>query len=187
MGTKEMSTNGHPWRDGLVEMLQHLSVIDDTPKWAMVEIGTYLGEGTSIFARRVKHVYTVDPWDLEFMRSVSGNPDLECWEIFREYHANTEGQDNITLINAPSLLAARRFEDRSLDLVYIDSWHRVIPCVVDIITWLPKIRDGGYIGGHDYTTKDYSEVIPATMYTLGRPDKTFADGSWITRIPHAKD
>lgn len=185
MENKVMRPEGHPWREGLFEMLERLQSYGIS-EWTVVEIGTYLGESASIIARYTDYVWTVDPWDLEFMRSISENPGLTYGGIQEAYDRNTKGQGNITLINEPSLLAARRFADRSLDFVYIDGWHRVFPCVVDIITWLPKIKDGGFIGGHDYTTADYSEVIPATMYTLGRPDHTFPDGSWLKRVPYAK-
>lgn len=180
--TKTMRPAGHRWREGLIEMLDFLTAHPLAEMGRVVEIGTYLGESTAMLAEYFEEVVTVDPWDLEFMRSVSTNPELTMLDIKREFEKNTAGWGNVTHYRMPSLLASRIVRDQTVDMVYIDGWHRVIPCVVDILAWLPKIRPGGWLGGHDYTTSDYSEVIPATMYTIGRPDRTFQDDSWLKHI-----
>ncbi len=40
--------------------------------------------------------------------------------------------------------------DRSLDFVFIDGDHSYKGCSKDIALWMPKIKVGGWIGGHDY-------------------------------------
>ncbi len=57
---------------------------------------------------------------------------------------------NYSLLEKMSVEAARDFEDGSLDAVYIDANHRYEFVVADIHAWLPKIRKGGIISGHDY-------------------------------------
>lgn len=45
--------------------------------------------------------------------------------------------------------AAKRFEDSSIDFVFIDADHGHEGCLRDITAWAPKVRTGGYVIGHD--------------------------------------
>ena len=50
----------------------------------------------------------------------------------------------------------------------------------DIINYLPKVKKGGIIGGHDYVNGGHLKgVYDAVNEIFGTPDKTFKDGSWI--------
>jgi len=49
-----------------------------------------------------------------------------------------------------SLEAAKEIPDGCLDFVYIDANHRYFEVAQDIRAWLPKVRPGGIICGHDY-------------------------------------
>jgi predicted O-methyltransferase YrrM len=78
-------------------------------------------------------------------------------------------------IEATSEFAADYIKNQSLDLVFIDADHSYEAVVQDIKIWIPKIRSGGIIAGHDYM-KDYPDVregIPlgvkeAVTDTLGK-------------------
>lgn len=175
---------GPDQRAGLITMLDFLSYDDPfLHTKTMLEVGTYFGESAAIFARFFREVYTCDPWCLDFLRTVACKPDLTEQDAQSFLAANISGLENVHFLRLPSALAARSFSDQSLDLVYIDGWHRVMPCIVDLLSWLPKLKPGGWIGGHDYTTGAYSEVIPAVRYVLGEPDHVFSDSSWLKRVP----
>jgi predicted O-methyltransferase YrrM len=47
--------------------------------------------------------------------------------------------------------AARHYEDLSLDMVFIDADHSYESVRNDIAAWLPKVRLGGILAGHDFT------------------------------------
>ena len=49
--------------------------------------------------------------------------------------------------------AAGMVVDGSLDFVFIDADHSYASVVTDIALWLPKVKVGGWIGGHDYNPK----------------------------------
>ena len=67
---------------------------------------------------------------------------------------NIIGEPKIHLIIAPSVEAAKRFEAESVDFVYIDANHSYAFVKEDIQAWLPKVKKGGIIGGHDYDWED---------------------------------
>jgi predicted O-methyltransferase YrrM len=164
---------------GLKDMIEFIGDLISLKNSTMVEIGTCMGESAAIFSEHFKKVITCDPWVEEFMK---GYGDTN--EIWKELSDTLEKRKNIAFYNVPSAILASQIPDASLDFVYIDGWHRVIPASFDIATWLPKLKPGkSFIGGHDYRTLDYSEVIPAVRYLLGEPDEIFADSSWIYMIP----
>jgi predicted O-methyltransferase YrrM len=171
---------------GLIEMCEWMKKNLHCKSWKMVEIGTYVGESADIFSHYFKEVITVDPWEEIHMKAISCEKTLKREDLERAFKENTAGRKNIRFIQQPSVLASLLFQDRSLDFVYIDGWHRVFPAVLDIISWLPKIKGGRWIGGHDYRTEHYCEVIPAVRYTLSAPDMIFPDSSWIKKLPGGK-
>lgn len=49
-----------------------------------------------------------------------------------------------------SVVAAASVPDRSLDFVYIDANHGREAVYADLVSWVPKVRAGGVVAGHDY-------------------------------------
>lgn len=61
-------------------------------------------------------------------------------------------KDLINPIRKTSLEAASMYEDESLDFVFIDAAHDYENVKQDILAWLPKVKKGGVIAGHDYSS-----------------------------------
>lgn len=68
--------------------------------------------------------------------------------------------DNVTLIQLDSVKAAALYEDHSLDFIFIDANHEYNFVKKDIMAWLPKMKLGSVIAGHDYS-HDCPDVIKA--------------------------
>ena len=66
-----------------------------------------------------------------------------------------------SLIRETSERAAERFEDSSLDFVYIDADHRYGSVAGDLSAWFSKVRDGGVLAGHDYDNPELPGVQQA--------------------------
>ena len=45
--------------------------------------------------------------------------------------------------------AAEMYQDRSVDFVFVDDSHTYSNTRADVIAWLPKLKSGGVIAGHD--------------------------------------
>lgn len=77
------------------------------------------------------------------------------------------------IIREFSMDAVKRFEDESLDFVYIDGNHDFQNTTNDIVEWEKKVKSGGVIAGHDFNRnkkKDYrchvKDVVQGYTYAL---------------------
>ncbi len=143
------------------------------PDFTMVEVGCFAGVSSDLFSRFVETLYCVDCW----ADAAPGN----CVPVVSEmmFDLMAEDHPNIRKIKAFSLEAATKFEDGSLDCVYIDANHDYPQCKEDILAWLPKVKPGGWICGHD-THMD--TVLVAIHQTIGKEYKRYSDTSWAKQI-----
>jgi predicted O-methyltransferase YrrM len=101
-------------------------------------------------------------------------------EVLDMFIDRTKDYKNIQLITKTSDDAVNDFEDESFDFVYIDGIHTYDQVKKDIQNYLPKVKKGGVIGGHDYVNGGHLVgVYNAVNEMFGKPDKVFVDKSWI--------
>ena len=91
-----------------------------------------------------------------------------------------------TVIKGDSVDTARFMIPASFDLVFIDADHSYEGCRADIAAWLPMVKPGGWIGGHDYkntedVSYDFSGVDRAVSEMFGAilTDNQF---TWWARV-----
>lgn len=111
---------------------------------------------------------------------------IDLWGDEAIYHAaqkNLSDTNKFKLFRADSLTLAQFIPDESLDFVYIDANHHYFEVRADIDAWLPKVRKGGIIAGHDYCIYDDIEVVRAVNdwckdsgYTIQLTTEDFWDG-----------
>jgi len=70
-------------------------------------------------------------------------------ELVRQIHSTTSNI-NMDVVQGLSKNVVDRFEDESLDWVYIDASHYEEDVKFDLDTWSKKVKPGGYVCGHDY-------------------------------------
>ncbi len=151
------------------------------PGTEMVEIGSYAGASALIFLEsgNVKSLVAVDPWNddlIEEMVARHGKQMDNVRQVFIEDVSSKHSE--VEMLVMTSLEASLAVGDRKFDFVYIDGDHAYESCKQDIELWLPKIRSGGMIGGHDYCAA-CPGVIQAVDEKFGKPDRTFIDSSWL--------
>jgi hypothetical protein len=56
----------------------------------------------------------------------------------------------LIMMRMESTIAARYIANYSLDMIFIDADHDYKSVLDDIIAWVPKVKEGGIIAGHDY-------------------------------------
>jgi hypothetical protein len=84
-----------------------------------------------------------------------------------------------------SLDAVSRFGDHSLDFVFIDASHEYEDVKADIIAWIPKIKPGGVLAGHDYYIDDF-DYYPGVKQAVNEEFSEFEAkyNCWIFQVPN---
>lgn len=162
-------------KEGLEELITNIPV-----KGKMIEIGTFTGESTIIFGDHFESVVGVDPmlsdYDPQDMTS-----QFNFNEVLDMFNDRTKDYKNISLVQKTSDDAVNDFQEGEYDFVYIDGMHQYENVKQDIINYLPKIKKGGVIGGHDYGIT-WPGIKQAVDEIFGEPDKVFVDTSWIKQL-----
>lgn len=173
--------------EGLADMYAYMDCDFET----CVEVGTFVFESTEFAARAFKRVYAIDNQSLlkECLYSpkytfVSPSTKISYVVQRKQYEAMLKfliNNPHVFLNITESVSAAGNFEDESITVVYIDANHTYKALTQDINIWLPKVKSGGYICGHDYAEK-WEGVVKAVNERFGKPDEVFQDTSWIIKI-----
>lgn len=154
----------------------------------LVELGTWKGHSIKYLAKRLKEqnyefeLFGVDLFDDSLIHNNEGNeylkPQMEfVWEIYNENLKRDGVRDFVKDIKKNSWDASNDFEDESVDFIFIDADHKYESVVKDIQSWLPKLKKGGMMSGHDFTQptagvkKAVEELLPD--FKLG------TDNIWI--------
>lgn len=168
---------------GFIELLTELSESLNGSK--MIEIGSYMGESTMLFAstKLFDKIYSIEPHSgFEEFNQVTNF----TWEdVKKEYKLNTRFFNNIEHIKNFSYNVVDMFDDDSIDFIYIDGRHDYESVKLDLELYLPKLKNGGIIGGHDYNKNNWPEVCRAVNEVIGEPHKIFKDSSWIYKSKHS--
>lgn len=115
-----------------------------------VEVGTYRGRFAEITCgrHRALRLTCVDAWSV-----YPGYTDFTVQaELDRmEQEARVKlAPYGTTFIKAWSVEGAKQFADGSISWLYIDANHAFEALVSDLAAWVPKVRPGGIVSGHDY-------------------------------------
>lgn len=58
-----------------------------------------------------------------------------------------------------SIASANEFEDNYFDWIYIDTDHSYETTRKELLSYAPKVKEGGVIAGHDYTIGNWTDGI----------------------------
>lgn len=148
----------------------------------IVELGSYCGSSAKIIASSFPNskIYCVDPWE-KYVEDCSkydiDRQELELIEAELIFDKVAKNYPNIIKNKMGSLQFSKTVEDNSIDLVYIDANHQYTSVRDDILTWLPKVKKGCILAGHDGGWPSVQKAI-AECFSSQQPPHTFVDSSW---------
>jgi len=122
------------------------------------EVGVFQGYYSMVLLDNIPNLnlLCVDSWTSATgwgqRRNVAAYPVAKK-NLSRYYHA--------TILKGDSTNVAKLITDDTLDFVYIDADHSYEAVKADINAWVPKVKNGGIIAGHDYFTHRTLGVIEA--------------------------
>ena len=164
----------------------------------IAEVGMYEAKHAAnvleVAASTLEKYYWIDPWAEYAELGQSESMDMKMKALTRKrwdsmarmvYSFATAYPEMVRVIRLPSVDAAGLFADAVFDLVYIDADHSYLPLLEDIISWLPKIKDGGIISGHDFTPR-WPDVCRVVEEVFGEEARHIsAGGQWFVDLSRA--
>lgn len=123
-----------------------------------VEVGCWKGKSTAFMCVEIANsnknidFYCVDTWE----GSIEHKDNSTLNTLFETFLSNMNSLKNYYIpLKMTSIEASAKFKDNSLDFVFIDASHTYEDVKNDIINWLPKVKPGGILAGHDYYNNEY--------------------------------
>jgi predicted O-methyltransferase YrrM len=130
-----------------------LSLVNKRGK--ICELGTLRGDFSEIIMSLCDpaELVLVDLWDDEIISGdVNGN-NLEKYtgqQLFEYVTERFRWAENISIRRELTAKALKKFPNNYFDMIYIDADHSYEAVVKDLNMSFKKIKDGGFIMGHDY-------------------------------------
>ena len=153
------------------------------------EVGSWHGHSAkAMVATGVCSVMCIDHWmgsdGLEELVKKDGSP-------MRKFLENCDHEIESSTINyrtGKSVEVAKDFEDsgRQFDIIFIDADHSYEATKADIEAWLPCLKEGGLMIGHDYLCHSFPGVERAVWDVLGEKGQSYGwskahGGFWVYR------
>lgn len=156
---------------GLIEMVLHIHQnYPNAENW--LEIGSNIGESATIFLGfpQTKKLHCVDI-------------NKSSIELLQRKFLKEISNGRCSINHYSSVDFSTVVPDNSMDVVYIDADHSYESAKEDISLYLNKVKSGGFICGHDYSTS-WPGVIKAVdelSSSLRKNITLFKDSSWLIK------
>lgn len=164
--------------DQLVLLKYMMPLLKEKP--SIAEIGVFHGRGTAMWiVELINAGISFEYYAIDNFKPVK----LSHYPIatYEKTMANLEPVKNyFHLITEDSVVAANIFNDNSLDIVYIDATHDYNSVKNDIIAWLPKVKNGGFLCGDDYIS-GWPGVVQAVNDNIPKPIK-IGTQQWLYQV-----
>lgn len=143
----------------------------------LAEIGVWKGDFAAHQLRTnssIQSYYMVDPWSQLVDWNKPANVTSERFEkIYQEAMSKTQfASDKVRILRGRTKDVIDQIPDESLDFVYIDGDHTLRGITIDLIKIAPKMREGGFICGDDFSPSPWQHsasydptlVFPQVVY-----------------------
>ena len=154
-----------------------IEIINEAHVETMMEVGVWKGEYAEKLLEQcqlIREYYMVDPWATlsDWNKPFNVEPK-QFDEVYNEALRRTEfAASRRVVLRGRTKEVIAQVPDNSLDFAYIDGDHTLRGITIDLIKLLPKIKDGGFIGGDDFTNTPWQHdtrfeptlVCPFSVY-----------------------
>lgn len=157
-----------------------------------VEVGSWKGKSSAFMAveiiRSKKQIRfdCVDTWQGSPEHQAGGafvDEHVIDGTLFDEFVKNMQPVHmNYHAVKLSSTQAAIQYKNQSLDFVFLDGDHSYAAVHEDILAWAPKVKSGGFIGGHDYGPPGLFPGVARAVHELCDNFVPVQPHSWLMQI-----
>ena len=145
------------------------SVVKHFPSGSkFIETGCWKGRSSAYMAVEIinskKNIdfYCVDNWKFkiqlthnyiaaEFWNNLSYKDLDEVYDLYDVFIFNMKPLEKYYIpLKMDSIEASNKFNDNYFDFIFLDASHDKNQIKSEILSWLPKLKVGGILAGHDY-------------------------------------
>ena len=165
-------------------------IVENTPKGGeIVEVGCWQGRSTcaliSLLQKNMPKkilVHCVDTFNGS--KEHEGEPALANLQNLFTFNLKATRYPYYEIWPFESVSVAKAFQFGSLDGIFIDGAHDFHSVCDDLAAWLPKVKEGGIIAGHDFNFPEVHKAITAAFGgNPGREILEIKDSTcWYVRV-----
>jgi hypothetical protein len=126
-------------------------------------------------------LYMVDMWEShpEFPGDAGFEQEWHTKNYKDAMNRIEEYNSKVKVLRGSSVSMAQNVPNGSLDLVYIDACHSYECVMNDLKAWLPKVKKGGIVAGHDYLNPDYGVYQAVNEFASKYTVKTILENKMV--------
>ena len=169
------------------------------PVGHFVEVGSWLGKSAAFMAVEIQRsgkpilfdcvdTFKGSPGEKAHVNAKRMNIKGQCcnnlrpfWSTRQNLLPTTRTDNMLKIVIGSSPGVASQYADQSLDFVFLDASHDEKSVRRDIAGWRPKIKPGGVLAGHDYSSKSFPGVKRAVDSMLPRRQRA-SKNSWMMEL-----
>jgi len=149
-----------------------------------IEVGVWLGHSAAFMATLIQNkpirFYAIDDFKSDGPTPLDGDYYDQFWNNMQSCGVSAY----ITPIVGDSSKMAQRFSDHSCSFVFIDGDHTYEGVKRDIQAFLPKMKNGGILAGHDYQSPTVRQAVHELLNPIRLDGGNGAPGTacWVYDI-----
>lgn len=144
------------------------------PNPLVVELGTYLGCSTIYMADKLpegSRLYTVDMFE-------KYGKHQKFFPVTMDNFKQCGVRDKIRVLSCRSWEAAGFFDDKEVDLVWVDASHEFVGAKADLDAWWAKVKPGGFLAGHDYSEPGVQLAVDRFCFAASKTVNVWNPDGW---------
>lgn len=150
-----------PLRPGRTDLrgFEHRDLFGSLLEEEGCHVGAEIGISQGVFAARTlgqwpscTRYYAIDLWAHQANYSEAGNKPNSVMEVYykRSVQNMAPYSEKVKVLRMLSSKAVENIADGELDYIYIDARHDYCGVKEDLDNYIPKVKSGGIVAGHDY-------------------------------------
>lgn len=136
------------------------------------EVGVFKGRNMrnilrSESSKMLEEYWAIDPWvNIQKSSKLTANN----WHVlYRRICKHSCYFKQLRVLRLASVEATLVFPNEYFDMVYIDADHSYSEIRRDIAAWLPKVKIGKLLGGHDYNLRAVHKAVNELLTGVWEP------------------
>jgi hypothetical protein len=136
---------------------------------SVIELGSYEGRSTGIFALAGRHVHAVDAWSLDVSDlSAYGQGAIQASHVFNRFQYNLRQMqiEHLVSINRGLTHQIGQTWNEEGAILFVDAGHTYEDVKGDLSVWTPHLHPEGFLIMHDVLGDTYLGVTRAASELL---------------------